>query len=115
MSRKLQQNIFPHIRRQVYAVVNHIDGILPLQRKVAGPVVQFELILERFEATDALAIQDQMQTALHQQAVLQLLDLQFMLQRMTDLNDLVVRVNIQLRNRQAAFQMKVMRFQMAKI
>ena len=80
MLRKLQENIFPHIRRQVHAIVHHGGAFLALQRQVAGPVVQRQVLLERLEAADALAFQVQMQTALHQQAVVQLLDLQIVLQ-----------------------------------
>ena len=53
---------------------------------------QIEAILEGLKASDALAFQNQTQTALHEQAVFQLLDLQIMLQRVADLDDLVVRV-----------------------
>jgi len=64
---------------------------------------QIEVILERLEAADTLAFEDQMQAALHEQAVFQLLDLQIIIQRAVDLNDLVARVNLQLIDGQAAF------------
>jgi hypothetical protein len=115
MSRKLEENIFPHIRRQVYAVVYHDGAILAVQRQVTGPVVQSQVILERLETPNALAFQDQMQMALDEQAVFQHLDLQLVLQRAADLNDLIVRINIQLLDRQAALQIDVMRLQMAQI
>ena len=82
---------------------------------MAGPVFQFEVILERLEAADALAFKDQMQTALHEQGVFQFLNLQIMVQRVADLNDLVVRVNLQILDGQAAFQMDVVRLQVAQI
>jgi hypothetical protein len=71
--------------------------------------------LERLEAPDALAFQDQMQTALDEQAIFQLLDLQLVLQGVADLDDLIVRINVQLLDRQAALQTNVLRFQKAQI
>jgi hypothetical protein len=115
MSRKLEENIFPNIRRQVHAVVNHDGAILAVQGQVAGPVFQRQVILERLEAPDALAFQDQMQTALDEQAIFQLLDLQLVLQGVADLDDLIVRINVQLLDRQAALQTNVLRFQKAQI
>jgi hypothetical protein len=82
---------------------------------MAGPVFQFEVILERLEAADALTFQDQMQTALHEQGVFQLLNLQIMLQRVAHLNDLIVRVNLQLLDGQAALQTDIVRLQVAHV
>ena len=59
MPRKLKENIFPDIRRQVHAIVNWNHAILPFQWQVAGPAVEFEAVLEGFEAADTLAFQVQ--------------------------------------------------------
>ena len=75
MSRKLKQNILPHVRRQVHAIVGYLDAILALQGQMASPVAEFEVMLEGFEAADALALQNQVQAALHEHVIFQLLDL----------------------------------------
>ena len=115
MSWKLEQNIFPDVRRQVHAVVDHINLILTLKRQMTGPVGEFHGTLERLQATHTLTLEDQEQTTLHQQTVLQLLDLQIMLKRMADADDLVARVNVQLLNGQIAFQSEIPCLQMAQI
>ena len=72
-------------------------------------------MLEGLEAADALAFQAQMQMALHEQAVFELLHLQIMLQRLGDLNDLIARVDLQFGRGQFALQPHIVRFQMAHI
>src|ERR1035441_7407380 len=66
---KLEQNILPHIRRQVHTIVNRNHAIFPLQGQMTSPTVEFKTILEGLEAADALAIQVQKQSALHEQPV----------------------------------------------
>jgi hypothetical protein len=115
MSRKLEQNILPHDGRQVHAVVNDGHVILPSKGQMASPVGKFDVMLEGLQAADALAFQHQVQVAPHQQAILQPLDLQFVLQRVAEPDHLVARVNIQLGDGQTPFQAKVTRLQLAQI
>jgi hypothetical protein len=56
-----------------------------------------------------------MKTALHEQAVFELLDLQLVLQGVADLDNFIARVNVQLLDRQATLQTDVVRLQMAQI
>jgi hypothetical protein len=82
---------------------------------MAGPVLQYKLMLAGFKATDAQAVEDQMQTALQEQAILQLLDLQIVLQGVADLDDLVMWINVQVLDGQAPLESDIMRLQMAQI
>ena len=112
---KLEQNIFPHKGRQVHAVVNHGHAILTVKRQMARPVGNFDAMLKGFQAADTPAFQNQVQMTLHEQAIFQFLNLQIMLERVADPNDLVKRVNVQLPDGQAACQTDVVRLQMAQI
>ena len=47
MLRKLKQNIFPHIGRQVHAIVHHRHLFLAFQGQMAGPIVQFQLDIRK--------------------------------------------------------------------
>src|SRR6266478_6611944 len=104
MLRKLEENIFPDPLRQVHAIVGDWRSILALERQVARPRIQDERIVKSFEAPDTVASQDQAQPALDKEAFFKLLNLKFVLQRLRQLNDVVLYLNIQVRDGKLAFQ-----------
>ena len=96
MPRKLEQNIFPHKRRQVHAIVDHRGLILALQRNMACPRLQVEGILQGLKTAHTQAIQDQAQVSLQQQRILKLLHIEVVVQGLVSPNDIIARVNVQL-------------------
>ena len=60
MLRKLKENIFPHIGRQVHDIVNYGRRFLALERQMEGPGRQIQARFEGFEASDTLAVQGKM-------------------------------------------------------
>src|SRR5215471_17316639 len=115
MLRKFKENIFPHPRRQVHAIVHDRDGVLTLKWHMAGPGVQLDAVLKSLEAAHTLAFQDQAEPALDQQTALQLLDLQGVLQRTAKLDHLITRFDVQVSGGNFTFAMKGMRLQMAQV
>jgi hypothetical protein len=113
--RKLEQNIFPKAWRQVHAIADHADRILTLEGQMGGPVVKGEAELERLEAPDTIALQDQPQVALNQESAFEFLDLKLVLERPAQPDHFIPRVDVKFRNRQLAFQANRVSFQMAQI
>jgi hypothetical protein len=107
MLRKLEQNILPDPRRQVYAIIDDFDGIIATDRQMARPRVELQAKFEWFEAAHALAFQRKTHPALDQETVLKLLNLQGVSERSCQFNDFVPRINIQFSDRELTFKRKV--------
>lgn len=90
MLRKLKENIFPQIGRQVRAIVRDDNSVVAGQRQMAGPIVKIKRSLKWLEAADALAIQSDMEIALCEKAVIQFLNFQIVTKRLFDADDVVV-------------------------
>ena len=81
MPRKLQENIFPHIGRQVHAIIDHGHALLALQRQMAGPRVQFQVIWKGLRHRTHWHSSFNRRRALHQQAFSDFLHFQVVMQR----------------------------------
>jgi hypothetical protein len=115
MLRKLQKNIFPDVWGQVHAIINDAHRILTFQGQMGGPWVQREGKAEWFEAPDAGALQVQVQPALREEPPFEFLDLELVVERPVQLDDLVPRVDIELCDWQLAFQNYRVRLEVAQI
>ena len=115
MPRKLEENIFADIGRQVHAIADDGRGIFSFQRQVTYPVPDHQRVLKRLEAAHALAIERQPQLAPKQQALVEVLRLDIIAQRLRHSDHFVPRINVQFLRGQFALKREIMRLQMVQI
>jgi hypothetical protein len=95
MLRKLEQNIFPDCGRQVHAIVDYWNSFFTLQRQMSRPWRQFQFVCEPLQTTYALTIKSEAQTSAHQEAVVESLNFQVVIQRLAKPDYVVVRLDIE--------------------
>ena len=105
MLRKPKENIFTQVGRQVHAIIAYSGLFLTFQRHMTRPIVQFQPVFKRFQASGALAIERDRQAADHEDAVLYLLRLQFVMQRFCGPDEFIHPVQIQLAGWKFSFQL----------
>ena len=77
--RKGEENIFPHKRSQVHAVVANCHLIVAFQRQKASPIRQIHGLHEWLQATGTLTIELQLQVPCHLHTRFRHLDIQVIL------------------------------------
>jgi hypothetical protein len=96
MLRKLEQNIFPEVGRQVHAIIVYRGGILPFEGEVDRPILEGERERELLQAADALAIQVQIKSSLNENPALEFLGHEVIFKGLGDLDHPVMGLDVQL-------------------
>jgi hypothetical protein len=82
---------------------------------MAGPIRDVEGILKGFEAADALAIEDQAEATLEEEAIGEFLGFEAVFQRLLELDDLITRIYVQFLHGQLAFKLDIVRLEVAQV
>ena len=115
MLRKRQQNIFADKRRQVHAVIDDWGGFVALERDMGDPIGEADGGLEGFEAADALAVKDDLEFASDEQAALEELDFEMVLEGLARLDQLVERLQLEFLRSDLPFEGEVLVLEMTQV
>ena len=115
MLRKFKQNIFPHERSQVHAIIVHDRLFLAFEGQMQGPMVEDELFFKGFQTAHALAIERDLEASLGQKGMVQFFDVEIIEQWFCRADHLVVQIEVQILDRDMALKTDAVEFQVTKV
>src|SRR5580765_1146603 len=115
MLRKLKESIFPQKRRQVHVIARNARRFLTRERDEARVFGQFQFVFKGFQTSHALAIERQLHPSAHQEALVELLHFQSVMQRLVGADHVIVQIKVQFRRRKLAFKREIPVFQMTQV